>query len=98
MSRMVLPRATKKEPHPEPVEGRTACTQLFLVRGIGVLDPLPPSSESPPMQPSIFARDRSLRPPAHRLWIEAVSAITPMPRRVRLAAGRAAPRGDGHPV
>jgi pimeloyl-ACP methyl ester carboxylesterase len=50
------------------------------------------------MQPTIFARDRSLRPPAHRLWIEAVSAMTPMPRRVSLAAGRTAPRGDGHPV
>jgi pimeloyl-ACP methyl ester carboxylesterase len=50
------------------------------------------------MTHAIFARDRSLRPPAHRLWIEAVSAMTPMPRRVGLAAGRTAPRGDGHPV
>jgi pimeloyl-ACP methyl ester carboxylesterase len=38
------------------------------------------------------------RPPIHRLWTEAMSAMTPMPRRTALAAGSAAPRGDGHPV
>ncbi|HYM03871.1 MAG TPA: alpha/beta fold hydrolase [Stellaceae bacterium] len=38
------------------------------------------------------------RPPVRRLWTEAVSAVTPMPRRVVLAAQRSAPLGDGHPV
>jgi pimeloyl-ACP methyl ester carboxylesterase len=50
------------------------------------------------MTSSIFDRDKTARPPARRLLIEAVSAVTPMPRRVTLAAQRVAPRGDGHPV
>jgi pimeloyl-ACP methyl ester carboxylesterase len=47
---------------------------------------------------SLFDSDRSSRPPIGRLWGEAVSAVTPLPRRVIRAAQRAAPRGDGHPV
>jgi pimeloyl-ACP methyl ester carboxylesterase len=50
------------------------------------------------MRPQLFARDKRLRPPARRLLVEAVSAVTPMPRRDGLAALRGAPRGDGHPV
>jgi len=45
-----------------------------------------------------YAADKPPSPPVHRLWVEAISAVTPMPRRVALAASRAAPRGDGHPV
>ena len=49
------------------------------------------------MEP-LFDSDKSARPPVGRLWLEAVSAMTPMPRKVVLAAHRGAPRGDGHPV
>ena len=45
-----------------------------------------------------FAADKPPNPPVHRLWVEAISAVTPMPRRVVLAALNAAPPGDGHPV
>jgi pimeloyl-ACP methyl ester carboxylesterase len=45
-----------------------------------------------------FSDDKSARPPVARLWHEAVSAVTPMPRRAVLAVHRSAPRGDGHPV
>src|SRR5260370_1135689 len=45
-----------------------------------------------------FAADTPPSPPVHRLWVEAISAVTPMPRRVALAAARGAPPGDGHPV
>jgi pimeloyl-ACP methyl ester carboxylesterase len=47
---------------------------------------------------SLFHSDKRTRPPVRRLWVEAVSAVTPMPRRVILAAARSAPPGDGHPV
>jgi pimeloyl-ACP methyl ester carboxylesterase len=47
---------------------------------------------------TLFHQDKRARPPIRRLWVEAVSAVTPMPRRVILAAARAAPKGDGHPV
>jgi pimeloyl-ACP methyl ester carboxylesterase len=50
------------------------------------------------MTAMLFDDDKSSRPPVQRLWLEAVSAVTPMPRKVSLAAQRAAPRGDGHPV
>jgi pimeloyl-ACP methyl ester carboxylesterase len=50
------------------------------------------------MSNSLFAAGRRDRPPVHRLWVEAVSAVTPMPRHVVLAAQRSAPLGDGHPV
>lgn len=46
----------------------------------------------------LFHRDKRARPPARRLWIEAVAAVTPVPQRVILAAARRAPAGDGHPV
>jgi pimeloyl-ACP methyl ester carboxylesterase len=46
----------------------------------------------------LFHSDKRARPPVRRLWIEAVSAVTPMPRQVILAAARRAPEGDGHPV
>jgi pimeloyl-ACP methyl ester carboxylesterase len=46
----------------------------------------------------LFHEDKRTRPPVQRLWREAVSAATPMPRQVILAAARAAPAGDGHPV
>src|SRR5260221_13579715 len=45
-----------------------------------------------------FAADKPPSPPVHRLWVEAISAVTPMPRRVALAARRGAPAGGGHPV
>ena len=45
-----------------------------------------------------FDNDKSARPPVARLWHEAVSAVTPMPRRAVAAAHRSAPPGDGHPV
>jgi len=45
-----------------------------------------------------YAADKPPHPPVHRLWVEAISAVTPMPRRVALAASRLAPKGDGHPV
>lgn len=47
---------------------------------------------------TLFHSDKRARPPVRRLWTEAVSAVTPMPRRVILAAARRAPAGDGHPV
>ncbi|HZB93582.1 MAG TPA: alpha/beta fold hydrolase [Stellaceae bacterium] len=47
---------------------------------------------------TIFHRDKRTRPPVRRLWTEAMSAVTPMPRQVILAAARIAPTGDGHPV
>ena len=47
---------------------------------------------------TLFHDDKRTRPPVQRLWREAASAATPMPRQVILAAARAAPRGDGHPV
>jgi pimeloyl-ACP methyl ester carboxylesterase len=47
---------------------------------------------------TLFDSDKSARPPVGRLWIEAVSAVTPMPRRVARAVRRSAPCGDGHPV
>lgn len=47
---------------------------------------------------TLFHDDKRARPPVQRLWQEAVSAATPMSRRVILAAARAAPEGDGHPV
>ena len=47
---------------------------------------------------TLFHSDKRARPPVARLWIEAVSAVTPMPRRVILAAARRAPPGDGHPA
>jgi pimeloyl-ACP methyl ester carboxylesterase len=50
------------------------------------------------MSESLFTAGRRDRPPMHRLWVEAVSAVTPMPRHLVLAARRSAPRGDGHPV
>ena len=50
------------------------------------------------MSESLFAAGRRDRPPVHRLWIEAMSAVTPMPRHAVLAARRSAPQGDGHPV
>ena len=50
------------------------------------------------MSESLFGAGRRDRPPVHGLWIEAMSAVTPTPRRVALAARRSAPRGDGHPV
>jgi pimeloyl-ACP methyl ester carboxylesterase len=50
------------------------------------------------MSESLFAARRRDRPPVHRLWTEAMSAVTPMPRHVVLAARRSAPPGDGHPV
>src|SRR5215472_12724061 len=50
------------------------------------------------MSESLFTNSRRGRPPVHRLWVEAVSAVTPMPRHVVLAARCGAPRGDGHPV
>ncbi len=46
----------------------------------------------------LFHADKRTRPPVQRLWREAVSAATPMPRQAILAAARAAPPGDGHPV
>jgi pimeloyl-ACP methyl ester carboxylesterase len=46
----------------------------------------------------LFHDDKRARPPVQRLWQEAVSAARPMPQRVILAAARAAPEGDGHPV
>jgi pimeloyl-ACP methyl ester carboxylesterase len=46
----------------------------------------------------LFHEDKRARPPVQRLWREAVSAATPMSRQVILAAARAAPAGDGHPV
>ncbi len=51
-----------------------------------------------PMETLLFHDDKRARPPVQRLWQEAVSAATPMPRRAILAAARAAPPGDGHPV
>ena len=45
-----------------------------------------------------YAADKPPQPPVHRLWVEAISAVTPMPRRAAILASRAAPRGDGHPV
>lgn len=45
-----------------------------------------------------LAAAKPARPPAHRLWVEATSAMTPMRRPVVLAGQRSAPRGDGHPV
>ena len=45
-----------------------------------------------------FAADKPPLPPAHRLLIEAVSALTPTPRRAAALVRRAAPHGDGHPV
>jgi pimeloyl-ACP methyl ester carboxylesterase len=50
------------------------------------------------MSEYLFTYGRRDRPPVHRLWVEAVSAVTPMPRDLVLAAQRTAPRGDGHPV
>jgi len=47
---------------------------------------------------TLFHSDKRARPPVRRLWAEAVSAVTPMPRQVILAAARIAPPGDGHPV
>lgn len=47
---------------------------------------------------TLFDSDRSSRPPVGRLWVEAVSAVAPVPRRVVRAIRRDAPRGDGHPV
>jgi len=47
---------------------------------------------------TLFHDDKRTRPPVRRLWDEAMSAATPLPRRVILAAARAAPTGDGHPV
>lgn len=47
---------------------------------------------------TLFHSDRRARPPVRRLWVEAVSAVTPMPRKVVRAAHSGAPRGDGHPV
>ena len=47
---------------------------------------------------TLFHSDKRARPPVRRLWTEAMSAVTPMPRRVILAAARRAPEGDGHPV
>jgi len=45
-----------------------------------------------------YAADKPPHPPIHRLWVEAMSAVAPMPRRVALAARHAALPGDGHPV
>ncbi len=45
-----------------------------------------------------LAGAKPARPPVHRLWVEAVSAVTPMSRHVVRAAQATAPRGDGHPV
>lgn len=47
---------------------------------------------------ALFHSDKRVRPPVRRLWMEAVSAVTPMPRRIILAAALSAPEGDGHPV
>lgn len=47
---------------------------------------------------TLFYDDKRARPPVQRLWREAVSAATPMRQRAILAAARAAPTGDGHPV
>lgn len=48
--------------------------------------------------PLFLGGDKRHRPPVRRLWLEAVSAVTPMPRRAAQAAQRSAPSGDGHPV
>jgi pimeloyl-ACP methyl ester carboxylesterase len=45
-----------------------------------------------------YAADKPPHPPVHRLWVEAISAVTPTPRRAAIAVSRAAPKGDGHPV
>jgi len=45
-----------------------------------------------------YAADKPPSPPVRRLWVEAISAVTPMSRRVAMAARRGVPPGDGHPV
>jgi pimeloyl-ACP methyl ester carboxylesterase len=50
------------------------------------------------MSAQFFSPHKTDRPPVHRLWIEAISAVTPMPRHAVRAAQGNSPRGDGHPV